>query len=640
MSIKEHLLNGFNKNSNSINAPISKLTISRAQNNHESIIDNANNDYLDIDSIKNKSDCANTNKLHTNTLHMSTINKLMKKNNGKDINNLGILTLHHDKTHSLIDSLIDSKVQNIKDKLFDTTKSFSQYLGFAKETFTSNSASKIKAKDITDKSIYLCKVKGADSKKTVTSTSPICIEAKFINDEYLNDQENNNKYVELSINVKNAIIRTVTLPTMKDKELITALRSKKLWNGYDCYDRITREYSIIYQVIKRTKSCKTMDVLLTATKLSDTNIHSNNRGSYQVVDTRCNIVNNLPENRLQKKWPNVYLNLSYHDNYAMIIDDDTCHVFDINISEIEKNIILNNSTDDSSINFLCENYAKQINSIIFDYEYKNKLRGINNIFIVSSPISSNHIINKLRNMLLGYNISEYNFLDNVTAKDELSANFNKAFNKIRSLPALFNNSQGLNKVYSKGTKKIINRFILSTAISSIAAITLMVSTFLDLRLEEKKLSKQISSLETIEPTHNRTKTEHDKLDNLINIASNANNNQQKLLSIYHYLNLVTLEDVWLKEINFVAPNSLEISGGSYSDGSILEFIDLLNEGNQFKNVSLRNMNSVREVSMQNSEVYNIKAFKIDSIISDSAAADSVVYKENNEQLANADDIKR
>ena len=101
----------------------------------------------------------------------------------------------------------------------------------------------------------------------------------------------------------------------------------------------------------------------------------------------------------------------------------------------------------------------------------------------------------------------------------------------------------------------------------------------------------------------------------------AGESQQKVLSVYKYLNLVILDDVWLREIKFQAPDTIEITGGSDNDRSILEFMALLEEGNQFNKVSLKGMKEIREVSVHHADVVDIKTFKLESTLSDTPTYD-------------------
>ncbi len=512
--------------------------------------------------------------------------------------------------------------------------------------------------DITPNCIYLCQIDALNGKRVLTSLTSVCMEGRFLtqdiaeySDQYaqsLKDlvQESNvkTKNVALSIPVSNSIVKTVTIPTLKDKEIERALKYGSLWNNIMNNDSRPEDYSIFYQIIRRNKSSKSMDVLFVATKLSDVNIYTNivkeSGLNPVIVDVRSFAVSNAFNHKLNNQHASdtsVFLEFGLVENYAMIINSGIASIKQIAVREIYRIAMIEDHFDDEIISEFAIEYSSQVRKIIHKYQNEFETDEISTLFVLSVVPNVNIIIDKLSGLMSEYSILECNFFDcmkinddftisGVSAKHNLSswaASIGAALRRVDIFGSGSANKKYPNMLPNPGEYAFVKKanYGLNALAMTITICVTFVATNMTLELdsESRRLAKEIAKYNGVEEEHasvlgryNKIHKQNKKISSVVALMKDAGESQQRILSVYKYLNLVILDDVWLKEIKFQEPDTIQITGGSDNDKSILEFMHLLEEGNQFSRVSLKGMREIREVSIHHADVVNVKTFKLES----------------------------
>jgi len=548
---------------------------------------------------------------------------------------------------------ISRKISRNIEKCYDLTMHHASLYDFRNE--------KVVGVDITPNCIYLCQIDALNGKRVLTSLTSVCMEGKFItqdiadnSDEYANSLKDlvkssniKTKNVALSIPVSSSIVKTVTIPALKDKEIEKALKYGTLWNNIMSQDTKPEDYSIFYQVIRRNKSTKSMDVLFVATKLSDVNIYTkvieDSGLNPVIVDVRSFAISNAYNHKLNNPDASgacAFLEFGLEENYAMIIDSGKANIMQINVCEIQRMALIDDRLDEEVINEFVVDYSNQVESILNKYQSENEDEVIKNLFVLSVVPRVNIIIAKLAEILDKYTLLECNFFDCMKINDDFTisgesarqnlsswaAAIGVALRKIDIFGSSTDNKRYPNMIERPGEYSLIKRT--NYAMHCLAvALTVYISfeathATIALNKENKAVSEELAKFAGVQEAYNKNLLsykamygDNSELRTVLALMEDASESQQKILSVYKYLNLVILEDVWLREIRFKSPDTLEIVGGSDNDRSILEFVELLNEGNHFNKVSLKGMKEIREVSVQHADVVTVKTFRLESTLS-------------------------
>jgi type IV pilus assembly protein PilN len=521
--------------------------------------------------------------------------------------------------------------------------------------------------DITPHCIYLCKIDGLNGKRVLSNLTSVCMEGKFLRkdilenpDDYSNgiksmikDNDIKSKNVAISIPVSESMVKTVTIPNMNDKQIKNALQFGSLWNNFMSKDEDPNNYSIFYQIIRRKKNEDTMDVLFAATKLSSiqlyTDIVKNSGLNPVIVDIRCFAISNAFSQKANVQGNNsLFLELNAEENYALIPNGKAASVFNISIDNVEKAAITNHIMDKVNIDAFVQSYARQIKTIVDSHESKNADIVVKNIYILSSLPLAHVIINKLQKTLEYYTVAHCNFFDCMQIEDDFTINAKSALHNLSAWSVAIGNALHMVDVFGKSSLKYAAnllpsarkyksakrlQYILNSAIimASVVLCWFASATQNSLYLKNNELSAELASLSGVEDLYNKDSSAFSHLalqnNNVLAVDELMNDltaNQTKLLSIQQYLNVAVVNDVWLKEFNFIAPDKITIMGGATADQGILEFIDMLNQGKQFDKISLRGMQEVRELSFSEPEAVAVKNFQLDAVVS--SAQMSVVAK--------------
>jgi type IV pilus assembly protein PilN len=519
--------------------------------------------------------------------------------------------------------------------------------------------------DITPNCIYVCKIDGKNGKRVLTSLTSVCMEGKFMTediknypDEYadslktlLKDNNIKSKNVALSIPVSNSTVKTITLPSMQDAEIKQALQEGDLWQNLMGNDKNYEDYSVFYQIVRGSKYSETMDLMFVATKLSDvclyTDIVKQSGLNPVIVDIRCFAINNAYSHRYKNdNATRVFIEFGCEENYALIVDGAKAHVFNIDINDNERTALTETIVNETLIDSFVLNYATQVSHIISEYEDRYNKEAIKDIIVLSSTPFTNIIIDKLTYLLENHTITHCNCFDCMNIKDDFTVSAQSARQTLSAWATCIGNSLRKVDIFGTAAKPKYNTNFLKNAgeyentkrlqyiangICAIAAMSLIyfiTITQITLQSDSLELSIQLAELQSVEDSYNQKLAQYDNLKlatgvtgEIDDITKNIGSNQHSLLAVHQYLASVLVEDVWLKEMTFTAPNQVEIIGASTSDKAIVKFISLLNEGKQFQSVALKSMQESHEMSFGDEYASTVKNFIIHGIIADSAPMD-------------------
>jgi len=516
--------------------------------------------------------------------------------------------------------------------------------------------------DITPSCIYVCKIDGLSGKRVLTSMTSVCMEGKFITDDILNNPDDyadslrelicendiKSKNVALSIPVSGSIVRMATISKMDDEEIKSALRFGSLWNSFMSADEKREDYSIFYQVIRRQKSSDTMDVLFIATRLSDVAIYTDiikNAGLNPViVDAKCFAISNAFQHKINNpdlSGPCAFLEFGIEESYAMVIDKDKVNIYEIAISDSHRAAMIDDICDDILLDDFVACYSAQLQKIITGHEIYFDSDDIKNLFVISTVAQTNTIIDKMRDSLENYRLTECNMFDCMKINDEFTISAKSAKENISAWAGAI--GMALRKIYILGSAPANNnhanllpqagkyesqkrgKYLVNSlsAVASIAMLFFVVTTQESINKDNILLSRQLDSLQGVEQNYNKVAKENSRLllasntaDYMEELEMDVVSRQRKLTAVHNYMNMVILDNVWLREMRFTSPDKLEIIGGSTEDSSIVEFMALLEEGNQFDKVSLKGVSEIREQSWSNARIRVVKSFTMEGKISD------------------------
>lgn len=378
------------------------------------------------------------------------------------------------------------------------------------------------------------------------------------------------------------------------------------------------------------EEANTMDVLFVATKIADLQLYTDiaQRAGLKpvVVDARCNALKHAFDTNPEKnKIPEPYAMLEFgpDENYLYVIDGDAVSVLPINITDEDKQLTINHENNKEALPGFFQRYAEQLNLVLEHYE-KNK-RKICNIYVTSStPLhvedsASEPLINtfvrEIAAFIGAYKLSQCTFCNHI----EVPAEFAKKVNAEGNLSAWaavvglatykldvfgYNSSgKGIDLVnLLPGYKEIIkNRAtqLVSTVASAASFIIMMFLAFASYALTAShgsSLAEEIKKLEPIKSQYEDKTKELQRLSvvmgrvkSLDGVRNTLPSNQVQLLTMYKDINNAIPEGVWLANVEFTAPASVELQGNSINDQSILEFVKKLNQSGGFKKVSLKTM---------------------------------------------------
>jgi type IV pilus assembly protein PilN len=515
--------------------------------------------------------------------------------------------------------------------------------------------------DIKPNGLYLCQIGGFNGKKVLKNLAATHTDGRFLVqdiakncDEYasklaklLKENDITTKNVALSIPASNAIVKNINMPILKKGKIKKALTSEPLWNEIVGLNTKPSDYSIHYQMMSLNKKALTMNVLFIATKLSDINIYTNivkKCGLNPViVDVHSSAIKNVYYHKI-KKTKNadscVFLEFGLEENYAMIIHDGKTTFEQINVNQSHRMVFIDENFDEKTMDEFLTDYSKQVEEIINHHCSNSDNFYIKKIFVLSSVPNSPVIIEKLSQKLDDYSLSECDIsgfmkinehfiIPEEVAKQNLSswaASIGMALNRMDIFGNKTANIDRPNMLPDAGKYAFIKKINYQLQVLAASAAVAITFVFTNLTIELNKrsnaLSKELAMFDSTQQTYkdlldnyNQLYSSDKDVTSIIETTSKATQSHKQILSVYQYLNLVILDNVWIRELSFTYPHTVKIIGGSDSDGSILEFIDLLNSGGQFEKVALKGMKEIRETNPETFMAETIKTFQLESIIS-------------------------
>ena len=472
------------------------------------------------------------------------------------------------------------------------------------------------------------------------------------------------KEVALSIPVSGSIMRTLRIPEISDKELQKAETLKSLWHISLAMDRDFSEYAISAQVISRglnptpdeDTSEKMMEILLVAVRQSILAIFTHIAKSADlkpvVAVLRCFALENALEsmrkvgNNILPAKGNAFLEFGSDENYLFIPSPEGLCTYDMYLSSQERMSLAKNTKDAGILTTLAKNFTEQIQQIITSHEKQHPSDKITHLYVTSSlPVHVKNVgelptittfVTKLAMILNTYKVSECTFCERAGISEQLTDKVN-AEGTLSSWVV----TMGLAKSrldafgYLKKTAKISNMNILPEAARfrrfrktkiisrafGIAALletcVLALAIYIGLYSQDSLLERTMAPFAPVAEKYEaqmqqfeKLQAVTDKLDTLEAIRNELPSNQLLLLSAYKYLGQTIPDGVWLKQITFEAPGTIEIIGNSVDDQNILEFIRLLNKSREFSKVSLKTMQAVKEFALGSNQPMDVKKFKL------------------------------
>lgn len=404
-----------------------------------------------------------------------------------------------------------------------------------------------------------------------------------------------------------------------------------------------------------------MDILFVASKLSDIYIHSGileGAGLKPLLaDVRSlALVHAYSTDKESQKTtePFVIMEFGYDDNYIMIADGVYSEKHDILLLDDDKELIIAKTPDKAALSAFIERFAEQAKEKIQMFESANQGKKILNVYVTSNaPLHVDNaeteplmklFLREVAKFMQGYQINGCKFCNHievpekfakkVNAEGDLSAwavvigqatrkmdvfayNDNlKPYEMVNLLPESAN--------YIKNTKFKISSAIASAGVGALM-ILIMMMLYTSLIAKRHNLATEISQMAGVESEFNTKSTEFQRLrvmasqiDSLKDIKSGLPSNQADILASMQNLTEVIPEGVWLTELNYVLPNTIEITGQSVADQNILTFVQKLNESEAFEEVTIKTMTALDKDKAQDTGPIvlsaPVKEFKLDGRI--------------------------
>lgn len=413
-----------------------------------------------------------------------------------------------------------------------------------------------------------------------------------------------------------------------------------------------------------------MDVLFVATKLADIQAQEiiiKRAGLNPILaDIRFlalkHALENDEKNLQETSKPYGFIEFGPDDNYLFVVDGDNTQNYNIFMSDDDKNNIIYNAHTPDVISAFVQNFAGQLQQLLQTHETTYNSGNIHNIFVSSTaPLHVNEastppiiksFVEIISTMFSNRKITECNFCDYINVPEKFSKQVNAEGN-IASWAAtvgiasrkldVFSHEKGLQALarinllpqakLDKNNKKI---GILSTLAASLVLFAfgfMLLNNYASTNSTHNDLQNEVKTMDDVEQKHSSIHVEAQKLtitmrkvNSLGDIQSSLPSNQKSILSAYEHITSIIPEGIWLKEVTYALPNTVEIIGNSLNDHSILDFVEKLNEGTKFKKIALRTMVTKKKSELKNINVPSgsqIKEFTLAGKVMDSAVMEGI-----------------
>lgn len=376
------------------------------------------------------------------------------------------------------------------------------------------------------------------------------------------------------------------------------------------------------------------------------------------------------------KHATVLIEFGLENNYIMLISDEKPIVLDVVISDAERAAILgeNANKNPAMVNGIIYRYKTMLEHMIETYNKNKPEICIENIYVSSALPLIGDFISRLGGMLPNCNINECNVFDNIIIPDNFSISKQNAENNISAWAAAIGMAimpwknkreewievrkspiYGIKYLhhYGKGWKlpdlsikigsfdpyEIFHIKKLPTlaglklqpnlVAASVALFALLMigNSYRNLLNDEQYAQESLQdvALNNVVNEYNAKASELASLQNFelqmgalkeqaAEIAQDSN--QQYVLSMYSYLNNVLQEGVWLKQLTFTAPNTVEMEGRSMNDDGVKTFLSTLDGSQMFSGMALKHLQSISELDLYAQSSASLKSFVLKGNLSD------------------------
>jgi type IV pilus assembly protein PilN len=412
----------------------------------------------------------------------------------------------------------------------------------------------------------------------------------------------------------------------------------------------------------------TMDVLFVASKLADIYLHSDiiRRAGLNPIlaDVRCLALKHAfesnPDNLKSISGPYAFIEFGPDENYVFVVDGDHTDIYNVFVSDDDKNVVIYHSEDIAQMQTFVQNFAAQTLQILTDHESRFGTGRINNIFVSSSaPLHVNNasstplvktFVENISAILGGYRVTECDFCSHITVPEEFAKKVNAEGNLSAWAPTIgiaarkidiFGHEKGIpyidrinllfeGEIYKQSKRTSILSTIAFAAVF-ILTLFLMVNSFFAVNIFSNSLTTKINTMDKVEAEYNEKLSEAQKLTLVMNqvnsldgIKNSLPSNQSSILAAYSHITNVIPEGVWLSEVTYTAPNKIEISGNSVNDENILQFVDQLNVGEYFEKLVLKTMQTKEEAADPKAPAMGdaslVKNFHLEGFVKKNAAS--------------------
>lgn len=450
--------------------------------------------------------------------------------------------------------------------------------------------------------------------------------------------------VAISLPITSAIVRTVTLPLMSDLEIQNAIEYDSLWSNVIQLEEKLEEYSIFWQVIRRSDADSTMELLFVASKLSEISkyvqIVTKAGLNPILVDVRCFAIRNaLKTKRKQAPVLSAMVELGPNENYVLIVTDDAPFIYDLYLSDTDRVLIEQGIPKGELGERFYDRLTGQIRQAFRVYEAKVGSHIIDKVLLVSPIPDVFSLLAQLKIGLSEYQIELFNPVSDLVVPENLQEQIDSQRNA-----SVFSSAIGLamrkmdifgyykyvtgvnnvnllpnrDAVKSSAKKKLMSKLALAGVgvVFALFIILTMVNQLFSSGTADPQyqkallLEQDVKTKETILAKLNIQKSSYSEM---LQTAEIFNSNQ---LSSYRLLSAVNGDvpgAVWLTEMIFDAPISLTLRGEAANDQVISGFIGRLQSNPLIEKASLSSMTSIPR-AIQSRSASDAKFFEIKCII--------------------------
>lgn len=424
----------------------------------------------------------------------------------------------------------------------------------------------------------------------------------------------------ISIPITSTIIRTVTMPLMSDEEIESAIQYDSLWNNILQLEEKLDEYSIFWQVIRRNTSENTMELLFVASKLSEINqyvqIASKAGLNPVVVDVRCFAIRNaLKTHKVWSQGSTAIIEFGPNENYVLIVTDDTPFIYDVYVSDADKQLIEFSDLDDDQGARVFERFASQILQAFRAYEIKLGKNLIDRILLVSPIQNKENLVKQMKLALDGYPVELFNpfnelqvpsNLDEVIESEKNASTFSSSIGlAVRKVDIFgyYKYVTGVNNVNllpnRDAVKQVERKKVLSRmgiAVFGVIVVLFVIASLMYQYFFNNTLSGQYQNamqlekqIQLKEASIASLKAQKSKYAQMLDACKEFKSNQASNYQLLSAVNQIVPGGVWFTTISFDSPNLLLIKGEASNDQAIGSFIERLQGLPMVERASLQNM---------------------------------------------------